>query len=329
MYHLWYTDELEPFMATKLLKIQPLSAELVNCLQVCVTTVLETGIDAALRSYEGRKLVASFQAILDDATKDFSGPIFVRLGATSAKDSFANGAPTAKPSPLPPNSDLVLRRLLSSGRVTGRLLALADCVWADDPGEALIVQQWSPDVEIQREIRVFCFAGHVTAISQDVWWEKSGWRDRYSDGFVQAIINLWGDVKGFLPFDTCTMDVLMTPPSDQQPWTAKIIEFNGFGAHLNTGSDLFHWVSDNDILQGKSLGVVVRFVDDWDDDATTAAGDSLATTSESTLGDGEEPDWAVLERELQAKYSEKNKDEKRMKIERVGLPLNGRWCSAY
>ena len=60
------------------------------------------------------------------------------------------------------------------------------------------------------------------------------------------------------------MDVLVSPSSEDgtQPWSAKVIEFNGFGAHLNTGSDLFHWTNDADVLQGKNPGVTVRFVDD-------------------------------------------------------------------
>jgi hypothetical protein len=152
---------------------------------------------------------------------------------------------------------LVLRRLLTSGGVVVRLLALADRIWEEDPGEALIIQRWSPAIELQREIR-------VTAASQDIWWEKAGWRERYTDEFVQAITDVWDKVKGHLPFDTCTMDVLVTPPEDGQPWSAKVIEFNGFGAHLNTGSDLFHWIHDAGILQGKTEGVTVRFVDDWE-----------------------------------------------------------------
>ncbi|KAK4244756.1 hypothetical protein C7999DRAFT_34899 [Corynascus novoguineensis] len=324
MYHLWYSDKLAPYMATELLKIQPLSADLVGRLQAMLQTVLEAGIDTAMQSDNGKHLVASFQAILDDATKGSKDPIFVRLGATSAKDSFANGAPTTKPGPLAPDAGVVLRRILTSGRAAGRLLALADRVWDEDPGEALIVQRWSPSIDLQREIRVFCHEGRVTAASQDIWWEKAGWRERYTDGFVQAIINLWNDVKDHLPFDTCTMDVLMTPPTDGKPWTAKVIEFNGFGAHLNTGSDLFHWVKDADILQGKTPGVTVRFVDDWEE------GTLMATSSESVSLDEDEPDWLVLEKQLQAKYADKAKDNERLRMEaKAKLPLRGRWCSAY
>ncbi|KAK0641778.1 hypothetical protein B0T16DRAFT_420520 [Cercophora newfieldiana] len=332
MYHLWYSDKLAPYMATEVLKVQLLSADLVSRLQRLLQVVLDEGIDAAMHSDNGKGLVASFQAILDEATKGSKDPVFVRLSATSAKDSFAKGAPTTKPGPLAPDADLVLRRLLTSGRVVGRLLALADRVWAEDPGEALIVQKWSQDIDLQREIRVFCYEGRVTAASQDIWWEKAGWRERYTDGFVQAITDVWDKVKDNLPFNTCTMDVLVTPPSTgtDGAWTAKVIEFNGFGAHLNTGSDLFHWVNDADVLLGKNTGVTVRFVDDWEQLNTTQDGPTDSAQSESVSQDDDEPDWLVLEKQLQAKYADKAKDEDRLKLEsKTALPLRGRWCSAY
>ncbi|KAH6857098.1 hypothetical protein B0I37DRAFT_412968 [Chaetomium sp. MPI-CAGE-AT-0009] len=277
-----------------------------------------------MQSDNAKHLVASFQAILDDATKGSKEPIFFRRGATSAKDSFANGAPTTKPRPMAPDADLVLRRILTSGRAVSRLRALTDGVWDEDPGEALIIQRWFPAIDLQREIRVFCHEGRVTAASQDIWWEKAGWRDRYTDGFVDAITSLWDKVKGHLPFDTCTMDVFMTPPADGQPWTAKVIEFNGFGAHLNTGSDLFHWVKDADHLQGKTQGVVVRFVDDWERTPSLQEGTVVPTPSESLSLDEDEPDWLVLEKQLHAKFADNAE-----KSERAKLPLRGRWCSAY
>lgn len=330
MYHLWYTDRLAPYMATTLLAIEALSPSLVKQLQVVLNVVLEAGIESAMQTTDGQDLATAFQEILDRATNGSSDPIFVRLGATSAKDSFANGAPTAKPGPLPPVADIVLRRLLTSGRVVGRLLALADHIWSEDPGEALIIQRWSPDIELPREIRVFCYAGQVTAISQDVWWEKAGWRDRYSDGFVQAITDVWANVKQHLPFDTCTFDVLVTPPTKDELWKARIIEFNGFGAHLNTGSDLFHWVNDAHILQGENSGVTVRFVDDWEGQQSVQETVVAVTPAESLSTEDAEPDWLILEKQLQAKYADKAKDKDRIAMEENNeLPLRGRWCSAY
>lgn len=109
-----------------------------------------------------------------------------------------------------------------------------------------------------------------------------------------------------------------------------MIEFNGFGAHLNTGSDIFHWTNDADVLQGKNLSVTVRFVDDWENIPTSVTQEVVAPASESVSLDEEEPDWLVLEKQLQAKYADKAKDSEHLKIEaKAKLSLRGRWCSAY
>lgn len=309
---------------TELLTIQPLSADVIGHVKVVLDILQVAGLGAALQSDSGKHLVATFQVILDEATKGSKDPISFRLGATSANDSFANGAPTTKPGPMDPDADLVLRRILTRGRAVSRLRALTDNLWGEDPGEALIVQRWSAAIELQREIRVFCQEDRVTAASHDMWWEKAGWRERYTDGFVEAIASLWDQVKGHLPFDTCTMDVLMASPTNGQPWTAKLIEFNGFGAHLNTDSDLFHLVKDADHPPGKSPGVTVRFVDDWENAPSLQEETVAAAPPESVSLDEDEPDWLVLEKQFHAKFADEAEDGERRK-----LPLRDRWCSAY
>jgi hypothetical protein len=74
-------------------------------------------------------------------------------------------------------------------------------------------------------------------------------------------------VKAHLPFDTCAMDVLMThESSNEAEWKAQIIEFNGFGTHPNTGSDLFRWVHDAHILHGENGDITVRFIENKKDE---------------------------------------------------------------
>lgn len=332
MYHLWYNEALSPYLATNMLKIEPLSDGFIANLISLLHKTIDLDVESSLSTPEGKSAIVSLQKIIDNATKGSSDPIFVRLGATSAKDSFANGAPTTKPGPLPPMADIVLRRLLTSGRVGGRLLALQDKIWSEDPGEALVIQSWSPDIRLENELRVFCYQGKITAISQDIWWEKTGWRMRYSDGLVDSILDVWDKVRPHLPFDTCTMDVLVLPTA-QGRWDAKVIEFNGFGPHLNTGSDLFHWVRDKEILQGSGKNVVVRFVDDFEETLSGTRTPSLSygtDTDTTTIEDEEEPDWKVLSRQLAAKYATEGKDDERLKMEKKNsLPLQGRWCSAY
>lgn len=363
MYHVWYTDALAPFMATDVIAIHPLSSDMLEILGVVLHLTINSGIKAALASPNGKELIRQFQEVLDDLGLAEDEQIFVRLGATSAKDSWATlaGVPTMKPPPLSTDADLILHWLLTSGRVVGRLLALSQRFWAADPGEALIIQRWSPFIEARREFRVFCDRGRVTAICQDIWWEKLEDDQRYSPGFVDAIIHLWDNVKEHLPFDSCTMDVLMTHVD--RTWTGQIVEFNGFGAHLNTGSDLFHWVHDAHILHGETDSITVRFmegsnstdlIEPASDGSVPSQLESLLELKETPLvganipevpeieenpkeatdekPQNQKPDWLILEKRLMAKFGSLDTDPNGQKFEsseRITIPLRGNWSSAY
>jgi D123 len=330
MYHMWYTPKLAPYMATEVLGVHTMPSALIRLFDSVVHGMLNIGIDASLRLPDGQKLVQEIQKILDMTGLKPDDRIFVRIGATSAKDSFAADRPTVKPSPMPPSGELVVRRLLTSGRIVGRLLALTERIWSDDPGEALVIQRWSPDIEPRRELRAFCYQGRVTAISQNVWFTRLGWREQYSAGFVEAITQLWDKVKDLIPFDTCTMDMLVTPPdAEGSSWKTGIIEFNGFGAHLNTGSDLFHWVKDADILHGKTPGITVRFVDDWEGGKENATVQEVYKTK-MLEEDSTDQDWLTLENKVRERYGQTNNKQEKAETEgNVKLPLRGRWCSAY
>ena len=342
MYHLWYTPSLAPYMATDVVAIQPLTADLFRNFMSVLRMVLESNIDAALQSESGLALVQNIRQILDDAHIKKEDRLFVRLSATSAKDSFAINVPTAKPPPLEPDPEVIVRRILTSGRCVARLLSLHEGAWPADPGEALVFLRWAPDICLEKEFRVFCCSGRVTAVSQDIWWEPMGWRERYSEGFAESIVSTWNQVKDRLPFDTCTMDVTMTPSSTTATgWKAAIIEFGAFGKHLNTGSDLFHWVRDADILEGKGDSITVRFVDDWEktpgnpeqkvEDKAKTDEPVMEQIVEPMVIQDAKPDWLALEEKLRAKFSYTNdsEGEKLQVPKKLRYPLRGRWCSAY
>lgn len=94
--------------------------------------------------------------------------------------------------------------------------------------------------------------------------------------------------------------------SIKEGWKASVIEFNGFGAHLNTGSDLFHWIRDAEILYGQRPGITVRFVDGWEDKdqpkTTESVGRAPVESKEDDL-----PDRLALEPKLREKYSSNDK----------------------
>jgi hypothetical protein len=82
--------------------------------------------------------------------------------------------PTTKLDPLAPDAELILRQFLTSRPSVGRLLPISEHIWAADPGEAIIIQRWAPDIELARETRVLCWGRRITAVSQDVWRERVG-----------------------------------------------------------------------------------------------------------------------------------------------------------
>jgi hypothetical protein len=70
----------------------------------------------------------------------------------------------------------------------------------------------------------------------------------------------------------------------------------------------------------------VSFVDDWEGQHSVQETVVVNTPSESLSLDDMEPDWLVLKKQLQAKYT----DNKRIVMEeKTKLPLRVRWCSAY
>lgn len=150
MYHLWYNPMLAPYMVTELVIIKALSDDTIKTLEFVLRKALQSGIDVAIQTREGEDLKAQIQSILDHAPLHPDDRIFVRLGATSAKDSFALNVPTTKPYPMAPDADMIVRRLLTSARCVGRLLALTDGIWPSDPGEALVIQKWSPDIDLRK-----------------------------------------------------------------------------------------------------------------------------------------------------------------------------------
>lgn len=359
MYHVWYSEALAPFMATEVLCIHHFSTEMAKVLERVLRMTIKSGVSVALASSEGRDLTSHFQTVLDGLGLTRQDKLFVRFGATSAKDSWGTlaGLPTMKPPPLSPNASQILHWLLTSSRVAGRLLALSENFWTADPGEALVIERWSPALEARQEYRVFCNRGRVTAVCQNIWWEELENDQKYSTGFLDAILDLWKSVQPHISFDSCIMDIVMT--HSEQTWTAKIVEFNSFGAHLNTGSNLFHWVHDAEILEGKTNHITVRFVDwtrsnlelrsEWDFTAkiaeTTGETSESSTTVLSETENGEnvneeapimkefaKPDWLALEEKLRSKFANGGINSTGLRLQlsdRITIPLRGNWSSAF
>ncbi|KAK5128767.1 hypothetical protein LTR85_000100 [Meristemomyces frigidus] len=78
---------------------------------------------------------------------------------------------------------------------------------------------------------------------------------------VQQVRLLWKSISGDLAFDSCVLDIYTQ--LHEPDFQAKLIEINPWGAHLGSGSLLFHWLDDEDILKSRkpSGKTVVRLVE--------------------------------------------------------------------
>lgn len=119
-----------------------------------------------------------------------------------------------------------------------------------------------PWVEIFQEFRVFVYKGRITAISQQNLYRENNYLKNRGD--PEKIITGWCDlicdyfsktVKDKIHINSYCIDFAIL--QDGSPY---FIEINPFGKEYASGSALFHWLHDEDILYGKEDKIHVRYV---------------------------------------------------------------------
>lgn len=101
----------------------------------------------------------------------------------------------------------------------------------------------------EREYRVFVCEGKITAISQQHLYSVYESRDRVKDA---NIITSYFDTSIKVALDHIPSFVMDIAVLDDD--TAYFIEVNPFGAEYSSGSSLFGWIEDRDILYGAHRG---------------------------------------------------------------------------
>ena len=120
-------------------------------------------------------------------------------------------------------------------------------------------------MDTEREYRVFCPpAGGIAAISQYRWHAPSvlASSDSELDQLVSECRRIHTDILtemkredeggDLMQKQGYSFDVLF------REGKGKLIELNGFGVRSGTGSCLFHWLRDMDVLYGKEMEIEVR-----------------------------------------------------------------------
>ena len=113
----------------------------------------------------------------------------------------------------------------------------------------LILQKW---IDIKYEFRVFVFKSKVTAISQQKWYEPINIRMDLLISLTEKILN--ADYS-WIPTGSGVVDVCFI---NNGKMDLHMIECNPWGNFLSSGSSLFSWIDDYDILYGKNSECVVR-----------------------------------------------------------------------
>ena len=125
---------------------------------------------------------------------------------------------------------------------------------ADDAEAATVfLLPFDPAMATRRELRVFVCEGRVTAISQYDWFDTATVFSAMSDAelarvaraveafYVEKLNPAWSAVGGTA---SIIMDVEYLAETDE----VQLIELNSFGAEFASGSALFHWMRDRDIV---------------------------------------------------------------------------------
>ncbi len=157
---------------------------------------------------------------------DGSKEYFVRLSAGSAKHDV-------HPRPLDSPNDIV------------DLLTKSERFWREeytkDKQSFLVLVPWNDQLTSKFEFRVFVHNRRVTGVSQQHCTRCFCYTGKELDT-IESLIKPYD-----VPYESYVADVWVDCDQNR----AVLIECNPFGAHSSSGSALFDWIKDNDVLHGK------------------------------------------------------------------------------
>lgn len=112
------------------------------------------------------------------------------------------------------------------------------------------------DIDYDKEFRIFVYNNQITAISAQHLYQVNEWLSNSSRDEILSIIDLIlnhfnDNIRDKLTFiGSYSMDLALILKNNNE-YIAYFIEPNSFGAEYASGSALFHWKIDEDIMYGK------------------------------------------------------------------------------
>jgi hypothetical protein len=136
----------------------------------------------------------------------------------------------------------VMSLLLTSERVYADMI---DWIRYGEP-EQICLRDWTDEMSMDYEFRVFICSGVITAISQYDHYAYYPHLEKQKHVIHDGIETLWKKIHPLIGVSSYIMDVAYLNPSGK----FLVIEFSPF--FPCTGPALFHWGRDKDVLEGRA-----------------------------------------------------------------------------
>eukprot|EP00931_Biecheleriopsis_adriatica_P118914 TRINITY_DN94219_c0_g1_i1.p1 TRINITY_DN94219_c0_g1~~TRINITY_DN94219_c0_g1_i1.p1 ORF type:complete len:417 (+),score=42.88 TRINITY_DN94219_c0_g1_i1:23-1273(+) len=183
-----------------------------------------------LQPHDLEELSSDFLTNLKDAIHQVGGRAFVKAPQKSAKNDLTMRAHS--------QPDTVLDELTASKDVLINALGSRTA-----PAQYLVVQPWRDDISAAREFRVIIANRRVAGISQQAWFKSVGHCKETATSAAQCLLHLWyAKLVHVCPYFDCVLDAYVCNGE------AYLIEVNPCGWWGTSGSALFHWDHDRDLL---------------------------------------------------------------------------------
>lgn len=189
---------------------------------------------------------------------NFRDGLWCKLDKASPRDGVGGVAPLR-------SACEVVRRLVTSLRARNAIVASLDELSLEKgdrrKGVDIFFLPWNKEMRTENEYRIFCKpGGEITGVSQYKWFAPSV-LPRPGQGLEEIVERIMKNIKrihgdilrsldgrdemdGLLLRQGFSFDILWK----EQEGKCLLIELNGFGATSGTGSCLFHWIRDRDVL---------------------------------------------------------------------------------
>jgi hypothetical protein len=127
--------------------------------------------------------------------------------------------------------------------------------------KSLVIRSFVENMPHEMEFRCFIHKGQLRAISQNGSPYYLPQLQDQKQQIIDRVSKFYNYLYPYIPYEDCTMDIVLWDGKGKNPWDVYLVEFNPFGAEAMAGSSMFSWVRDYEILYN-SPEPVLRIVEE-------------------------------------------------------------------